>query len=497
MNAIIEGHGLTKTYAQGEAAMRALDEVTLDVRRGELMLLVGPSGSGKTTLLSILGCILRPTSGTLRVMGEDVTRMKESDLPAIRRERIGFIFQAFNLFPTLTAAQNVALALDLKGISGRLARTRAASLLEQVGLGAKLDAYPADLSGGQKQRVAIARALAGDPPVILADEPTAALDSHSGRAVMDLLKTLARERGRAIAIVTHDNRMLGYADRTVHMEGGRLQRVLVDEGDAVKAGQILAVIGNDDYRARVASAEATLRLREADGRRIHNGARDQERRDAAAAVREADAVVANVTADVERRRGLFKEAVISQAELDKAEEQFGIARAKADSARERLSLIDAGSREEDLARADAEVALAQAALDEARAVLEKTYVRAPIDGVVFRRHRKVGESVSTQFDSPIVTLADRSRVRVRVDVDETDVAKLGAGQLAYVTANAFGDRRFPGRIVRVGRMLGRKNVRTDEPAERVDTKVLETLVELADGHELPLGLRVQAFIMSK
>lgn len=279
--------------------------------------------------------------------------------------------------------------------------------------------------------------------------------------------------------------------------GGRLDRVLVDEGDAVKAGQLLAVIGNDDYRARVASADATLRLREADRRRIHNGARDQERRDAAAAVREADAVVASVTADVERRRGLFKEAVISRAELDKAEERFGVARAKADSARERLSLVEAGSREEDVARADAEVALAHAALDEARAMLEKTYVRAPIDGVVFRRHRKAGESVSTQFDSPIVTLADRSRVRVRVDVDETDVSKLGEGQAAYVTANAFGDRRFPGRIVRVGRMLGKKNVRTDEPAERVDTKVLETLVELNDGHELPLGLRVQAFILSK
>jgi len=222
MDAIIQANGLTKTYAQGEAAMRALDQVTLDVRQGELMLLVGPSGSGKTTLLSILGCILRPTSGTLHVMGHEVTRMAERDLPAIRRERIGFIFQAFNLFPTLTAAQNVALALDLKGISGRAAHTRAAALLEQVGLGSKLDAYPADLSGGQKQRVAIARALAGDPPVILADEPTAALDSHSGRAVMDLLKTLAHDRGRAVAIVTHDNRMLGYADRTVRMEDGRI-----------------------------------------------------------------------------------------------------------------------------------------------------------------------------------------------------------------------------------------------------------------------------------
>src|SRR6267142_1466454 len=222
MNALIEARELTKTYAHGEAAMRALDHVTLDVRQGDVTLLVGPSGSGKTTLLSILGCILRPTSGTLRIMGEDVTRMKERDLPAIRRERIGFVFQAFNLFPTLTAEQNVVLALDLKGVSGRTARDRAASLLDQVGLCDKLDAYPADLSGGQKQRVAIARALAGDPPVILADEPTAALDSQNGRAVMQVLKTLARERGRAIVIVTHDNRMLGYADRTVRMEDGRI-----------------------------------------------------------------------------------------------------------------------------------------------------------------------------------------------------------------------------------------------------------------------------------
>jgi len=279
--------------------------------------------------------------------------------------------------------------------------------------------------------------------------------------------------------------------------GGRLQRVLVDEGDAVSAGQVLAVIENADYRARVASAEATLRLREADARRIHNGAREQERRDAAAALREADAVLANVAADVQRRRDLFEETVISRAELDKAEEQFGVARARVDSARERVSLVEAGAREEERARADADVALARASLDEARATLEKTFVRAPIDGVVFRRHRRAGESVSTQFDSPIVTLADRSRVRVRVDVDETDVAKLGDGQPAYVTAAAFGDRRFAGRVVRVGRMLGKKNIRTDEPAERIDTKVLETLVELDDGRELPLGLRVQAFIISK
>jgi putative ABC transport system ATP-binding protein len=220
--ALIEARDLVKTYAEGEAAMRALDAVSIDVEAGELMLLVGPSGSGKTTLLSIVGCILRPSSGSLRLVGDEVTRLRERDLPVIRRERIGFVFQAFNLFPTLTALQNVALALDIKGVAGRTARDRAASLLDQVGLGSKLDAYPADLSGGQKQRVAIARALAGDPPIILADEPTAALDSHSGRTVMDVLQRLAHERNRAVVIVTHDNRMLGYADRTVKMEDGRI-----------------------------------------------------------------------------------------------------------------------------------------------------------------------------------------------------------------------------------------------------------------------------------
>jgi ABC exporter DevB family membrane fusion protein len=276
--------------------------------------------------------------------------------------------------------------------------------------------------------------------------------------------------------------------------GGRLQAVLVDENDRVTAGQVMAVIENADYRARVASAEASLKLREAEASRTHNGAREQERRDAAAALREAEAVLANANLDMARRRDLFQQVVISRAELDDAEKQLSVAQARFDSSRERLSLVDAGSREEDLARADADVALARAELDEARAMLEKTLVRAPIDGVVLRRHHRAGESVSTQFDSPIVTLADRSRVRVRVDVDEADVARLREGQSAYVTADAFGDRRFAGRVVRVGQILGRKNVRTDEPTERVDTKILETLIELTDGGDLPLGLRVQAFI---
>lgn len=224
MHAAIEVRDLTKTYAQGAAAARALDGVNLDAHAGEVMLLMGPSGSGKTTLVSIMGCILRPSSGSVRIEGREIAGLVERELPAVRLNHIGFVFQGFNLFPALTAAENVAVALDLKGIRGRESRRRSETLLEEVGLGDKLGAYPADLSGGQKQRVAIARALAGDPRIILADEPTAALDKHSGRTVMTMLRDLAHQRGRAVVIVTHDNRVMEFADRIVHIEDGRVGR---------------------------------------------------------------------------------------------------------------------------------------------------------------------------------------------------------------------------------------------------------------------------------
>ena len=219
-NAAICVRGVSKTYAQGAAAVRALTGVDLDIQRGELTLLMGPSGSGKTTLLSIMGCMLRPTEGRVSILGEDVTGLGEHRLPRVRRDGIGFVFQSFNLFPTLTAVDNVGLAFDLRGLSRRQARRRATEILEQLGLGDKLDTFPADLSGGQKQRVAIGRAMACEPWVILADEPTAALDTRSGHVVMTLLKGLARERGRAIVIVTHDARLLEYADRIVQLEDG-------------------------------------------------------------------------------------------------------------------------------------------------------------------------------------------------------------------------------------------------------------------------------------
>lgn len=233
MTTAISVRELTKTYSSGAAAVRALDRVNLEVHGGEMMMLMGPSGSGKTTLLSIMGCILRPTSGGVRIHGREIANLGEGELPQVRLDHIGFIFQGFNLFPTLTAGENIVLALDLKGIRGKRAKQRAASLLEQVDLSDKYYEFPANLSGGQKQRVAIARALAGEPGIILADEPTAALDSHSGRVVMEMLRDLAHERERAVVIVTHDNRVLEYADRIVHIEDGRIA-----EHSAVPIGQL-------------------------------------------------------------------------------------------------------------------------------------------------------------------------------------------------------------------------------------------------------------------
>jgi len=221
---VIRARGLSKVYQEGANEFRALTDVHLDIHAGQLTLLMGPSGSGKTTLLSILGCILRASDGRLELLGEDVTSLPETELPRIRREAIGFVFQGFNLFPTLTAAENVALALDVRGVSGDKAKNRAEELLAEVGLQDRMRAFPADLSGGQKQRVAIARALAGNPPILLADEPTAALDSTSGRAVIELLQGLARSHGRAVVMVTHDPRVLSYGDRILQLEDGRLTR---------------------------------------------------------------------------------------------------------------------------------------------------------------------------------------------------------------------------------------------------------------------------------
>jgi putative ABC transport system ATP-binding protein len=220
MTALITVRDASKTYTEGGVTVSALRGVDMDVHAGEMVALAGPSGSGKTTLLSIMGCILKATSGSIQIAGREVAGLPESRLPDIRLAHIGFVFQGFNLFPTLKAGENIELILGLKGFEARQARKLAHELLERVGLADKFNTLPANLSGGQKQRVAIARAIAGDPKIILADEPTAALDSHTGHTVIKMMRALAHERGRAVVIVTHDPRVLPLADRTVRIEDG-------------------------------------------------------------------------------------------------------------------------------------------------------------------------------------------------------------------------------------------------------------------------------------
>ncbi len=275
---------------------------------------------------------------------------------------------------------------------------------------------------------------------------------------------------------------------------GKIRSLLVEEGDRVRRGQVVAVLENDDYKAAVASGEAALSEKEAQVRRVINGAREQERREAWAAVQEADAARSNARSQMERRQRLYAEGISAREEVDRTQWEFRVAEARYEAAVQHHALINDKAREEDQSKAQADVAVARARLDEARARLEKTFIRSPIDAVVLRRHLKAGESVTDSPNNPIVTVADNSVMRVRVDVDETDVGKVRLGQRAYVSADAFAGRKFPGRVVRISRLLGKKNVRTDEPTERVDTKVLETLIQLDDGHELPLGLRVDAFI---
>ncbi len=221
---VLLASNIVKDLGHGAGSVRALKGVTLDLRAGELTLLMGPSGSGKTTLLSILGCILAPTEGTLSVAGHATAGLNAEELANLRRQHIGFIFQSYNLFPTLTAEENVRLALDVRGERGPDVTQRAQRALQQVGLGHRMKSYPGNMSGGEQQRVAVARAIAGKPSVILADEPTAALDSENGNAVMELLSEIASATGaqHAVLAVTHDPRTMKYADRILKIEDGRI-----------------------------------------------------------------------------------------------------------------------------------------------------------------------------------------------------------------------------------------------------------------------------------
>jgi putative ABC transport system ATP-binding protein len=219
----IVAQGVEIAFQSGHQSIQVLKNINLEIQRGDIEILMGPSGSGKTTLLSILAGLLTPDQGKVYLLGEEITKMSRNQLAQFRRENIGFIFQNFNLFPALTAAENVEVVLNLKGFRGEKAKQQSQILLEQVGLFLQAHQKPSDLSGGQKQRVAIARALAGHPRIIMADEPTAALDSQSGHKVIELLRRLAKEEGCTVLMVTHDPRILDVADRVTYLEDGILK----------------------------------------------------------------------------------------------------------------------------------------------------------------------------------------------------------------------------------------------------------------------------------
>ena len=220
---VLEVKGLRRGFGAGETRVEAVRGVDLDLARGEIALIMGPSGSGKTTLLSMLGGLLRPSSGEILLDGLALHELDEGELPAVRAQKIGFIFQDFNLMPSLSARENVEVALNVAGTAGNKAHARAERLLRDLELGHRLDFLPDKLSGGEKQRVAIARALANEPSLVLADEPTANLDSSIGREVMRVLRKLARKRGQSVLIVSHDSRIGEFADRVLWLEDGQFK----------------------------------------------------------------------------------------------------------------------------------------------------------------------------------------------------------------------------------------------------------------------------------
>ena len=216
---VLEAHEIRKTFQQGKQSVQVLNGISLGLERGEIVTLEGPSGSGKTTLLSILGCILTPTVGKIMIEGSETDTRR---LAGIRKKSIGFVFQQFNLFPALTALENVEYALNIKGLKGPEAKREATRSLDSVGLAERKSFLPRDLSGGQKQRVAVARALAGNSAIVLADEPTANLDSHTGMQILALFRDLAKQENRALLIVTHDSKVREISDRVLRIRDGLL-----------------------------------------------------------------------------------------------------------------------------------------------------------------------------------------------------------------------------------------------------------------------------------
>lgn len=224
-NWLVSARGITKSFGEGDTKIPVLKGVDLDVASGEVLLLVGPSGSGKTTLLSVIAGILESDEGDVQILGESIQELSASAKTNFRRDHLGFIFQQYNLLPTLTAAENAAVPLFIQGVPKLEAIARAEEVLQTMGMGERLKALPTKLSGGEQQRVAIARALVGEPQLLLCDEPTASLDGETGHRVVEQLCAVGKHPDRAVIIVTHDSRIFEFGDRIVHMEDGRVDQI--------------------------------------------------------------------------------------------------------------------------------------------------------------------------------------------------------------------------------------------------------------------------------
>jgi putative ABC transport system ATP-binding protein len=234
----VQAEGIERAYGKGDSLVMALDGIDLEIRQGEYLSLMGPSGSGKTTFFNIIGALDFPTAGRISLGGQELRRMKSSELAYLRCANIGYIFQNYNLIEVITAQANVMLPMRFLGMSEKDAAEKAADLLDRVGIGHRLGHLPGELSGGQQQRVAIARALANDPMIVLADEPTGNLDTKTATAIVELLSKLSDERGVTIISATHDHRMLSVSDRVVYLRAGKIERILNREDINISIGSI-------------------------------------------------------------------------------------------------------------------------------------------------------------------------------------------------------------------------------------------------------------------
>jgi ABC-type lipoprotein export system ATPase subunit/multidrug resistance efflux pump len=569
----------------------------MDVRPGECVYLAGPSGSGKTTLLSILGCILSPDRGQLQILGKDLQALGPEGKIELRRDRLGFMFQRFQLIRGLTALENVCVPLALRGVTSRVARIRGMALLDAVGLTNKAAVHPAQLSAGQCQRVALARALVGDPQLILADEPTASLDAHNGLEIMELLRRLIAEEGKTAVVVTHDQRIFRFADRILWLDDGqlaessasdvpsvslpsafmpprpfagpppialgrhiamrkrvlwsctavlasvlvsagfvtdpasqlhanrpeepllqhsifaagriegasteiglrpeltgRIAELLVREGQFVEAGAVLLRLDDRQYQQEVALAEAELALTQAQLDRLVNGAHKQQRAEADALCKAKLAELERTELDWQRTQSLLKSRVVSQQEADNQRTLVASVTKEAEAAKARLELLNAPARADEIRIDQVHIQAAQARLELARVQLDHTQLRAPRSGQILKADVELGELAGPNSAEPIIVMADTSSFRVRAHVEELDAPRVQIGMKAVVTADGMPGEQLYGRVIRLSPRMGHKEMSSDRPNERFDTKTREVWVSLEPGPSLVVGLRVDVMI---